>query len=424
MPEDGSLAKKQREENRKKWDELSFETRILRAGEDPFPETINSLRPPIYQTKSFAYSSLTELAEGRYSYTRTENPTLYALDDKLAALHGGEAAVTVASGMAAVHVACSSYLQTRLERKSPDHVKKYMPQNNPERVPNIVFHTNQYTGTFRLFTKLYPQIGVEPRIIDMTDLSAVEAAVDDNTKFVFVETPANPNVDVLDIQALAEIAHSRNAKCIVDNTFASPVLTRPLEWGADLVVESLTKFINGHGDSLGGVVVGPEKQIQNIRYFWLELQGAVMSPFNAWLILRGMRTLNLRMERHSATALQLASFLEHHPRVTSVMYPGLESHPHHDVAKKQMSAFGGMIGFEVASEEVALKFIDRLKLIKVGVSLGDTTSLMQYTALMTGVTISPRERRVMRVSNTQFRFSVGLEAFEDLRRDLDQALSA
>ncbi len=415
--------KKKQEENRKKWEQWDFETQLLRAGEDPYPETSHSLRPPIFATKSFAYGSMSEMMQSSYFYSRTENPTLFALDQKLATLHGGEAAVAVAAGMAAVHLACSSILQTRLERVSEAKIKKLMPQAHPDQVPNIVIHTNQYTGSYRLFTKIYPQMGVETRRINMTDLATLKTSIDDNTKLVFIETPANPNIDVLDIASIAKIAHEQDVKCIVDNTFASPALQRPLEWGADLVVESLTKYLNGHGDALGGAVIGPENQIRDIRYFWLETQGAVLSPFNAWLILRGVRTLQLRMDRHSETAQHIAQYLSRHSQVKTVIYPGLESHPGHEIAKKQMSKFGGMVGFELKTEELCQKFIERLKLIKVGVSLGDTTSLMEYTPYMTGIDLSPKERESMRISNTHFRFSVGLETFDDLREDLDQALS-
>ncbi len=415
--------KKKQEENRKKWEQWDFETQLLRAGEDPYPETSHSLRPPIFATKSFAYGSMSEMMQSSYFYSRTENPTLFALDQKLATLHGGEAAVAVSAGMAAVHLACSSILQTRLERVSEAKIKKLMPQAHPDQVPNIVIHTNQYTGSYRLFTKIYPQMGVETRRINMTDLATLKTSIDDNTKLVFIETPANPNIDVLDIASIAKIAHEQDVKCIVDNTFASPALQRPLEWGADLVVESLTKYLNGHGDALGGAVIGPENQIRDIRYFWLETQGAVLSPFNAWLILRGVRTLQLRMDRHSETAQHIAQYLSRHSQVKTVIYPGLESHPGHEIAKKQMSKFGGMVGFELKTEELCQKFIERLKLIKVGVSLGDTTSLMEYTPYMTGIDLSPKERESMRISNTHFRFSVGLETFDDLREDLDQALS-
>lgn len=423
MSEDPKTTKKKQEENRKKWDRWDFDTQLLRAGEDPYPETPHSLRPPIYATKSFAYATMSEMMQNPYFYSRTENPTLYALDQKLATLHRGEAAVSVAAGMAAVHLACSSILQTRLERVSEAKIKKLMPQAHPEQVPNIVIHTNQYTGSYRLFTKIYPQMGVETRRVNMTDLAVLKTAIDENTKLVFIETPANPNIDILDIEAIAKITHEHEAKCIVDNTFASPALQRPFEWGADLVVESLTKYINGHGDALGGAVIGPENQIRDIRYFWLETQGAVLSPFNAWLILRGMRTLNLRMVRHSETALQIAQYLTQHSQVKTVIYPGLESHPGHEIAKKQMSKFGGMVGFELKTEALCQKFIEHLKLIKVGVSLGDTTSLIEYTPYMTGIDLSPKERETMCISNTHFRFSVGLEAFDDLRKDLEQALA-
>jgi len=410
-------------ELREKWDKLQFDSQQGRAGEDPYPTAAGSLRIPLYATKSYAYSSLSELLKNHYNYSRTENPTLYALDQKLATLHGGEAAVSVASGMAAVHLACSSVLQRRIERVRPKKIKALLPQNNPDNIPNVIIHNNQYTGVYRLLTKLYSQIGVLTKIVDLRDPDALKDAIDENTKLIFIETPSNPNLDVLDIQKCADLIHKVNGKCIVDNTFASPALQKPITLGADLVVESLTKYINGHGDTLGGVIIGPKIELQNIRYFWLETQGAVMHPFSAWLILRGCRTLSLRMERHCSNAMTIAKFLVSHPKVAHVIYPGLETHPDHMLAKKQMRAFGGMIGFELETVEECYEFIDLLKLIKVGVSLGDTTSLIEYTSVMTGIDLASWEKRRMNMSDTHFRFSVGLEDSDDLIEDLDQALN-
>jgi len=409
-------------ELREKWDKLQFDSQQGRAGEDPYPTAFGSLRTPLYATKSYAYSSLTELLQNHYNYSRTENPTLYALDQKLATLHGGESAISVASGMAAVHLACSSILQRRVERLRPKKIKALLPQNNLENIPNVIIHNNQYTGVYRLLTKIYSQMGVMTKIVDMRDLKRLKEAIDKNTKLIFVETPSNPNLDVLDIQGCADLIHEVDGKCVVDNTFASPALQKPLALGADLVVESLTKYINGHGDTLGGAIIGPKNELQNIRYFWLETQGAVMHPFSAWLILRGCRTLSMRIERHCSNATKIAKFLESHPKVAKVIYPGLESHPNHILAKKQMRAFGGMIGFELESIEACYKFIDLLKLIKVGVSLGDTTSLIEYTSVMTGIDLASWEKRRMSISDTHFRFSTGLEDSDDILKDLEQAL--
>ncbi|MFX1593053.1 MAG: trans-sulfuration enzyme family protein [Promethearchaeota archaeon] len=409
-------------DNRIKWDKLRFDTQLIRAGEDPYPETSHSLRTPIYATKSYTYSSLSELLKNHYYYSRTENPTLFALDDKLATLHGGESAISVASGMGAVHLACSSVLQQRIERIRSNKIKKLLPQSKPENIPNIIIHINQYTGIYRLLTKIYPQMGIEFKRLNLCDISEVKKEVNENTKLIFLESPANPTIDIIDIEACANLIHEVDGKCIVDNTFASPALQRPLELGADFVVESLTKYINGHGDCLGGAIIGPKNEIQNIRYFWQETQGQVLSPFNAWLILRGIRTLSLRMTRHSLNAMKLANFLENHPKVDKVVYPGLKSHPGYELAKKQMKEFGGMIGFELKSVEASNKFMELLKLIKVGVSLGDLTSLIDYTSVMTGIDLASWERKSMNISNTHFRFSVGLEDPKDLIADLDQAL--
>lgn len=409
--------------NMEEWAKMQFDTQVTHAGEYPYPETSFSLRPPIYATKSFAYNSMSELLKNFYNYSRTENPTLYALDQKLATLHKGESAVSVASGMGAIHLACSCVLQERVERKRPNKLRALLPQNDPDNIPTILIHKNQYTGVYRLLTKIYPQTGIDFRIVDLRNLDNLKKEINDNIKLALIESPANPSIDIIDIKGVADIIHGVNGKCIVDNTFASPALQRPLELGADFVVESLTKYINGHGDCLGGAVIGPKNDIQNIRYFWLETQGQVLSPFNAWLILRGIRTLGLRMEKHSSNALKIAKFLEKHPKIKKIAYPGLESHPGHDIAKKQMSAFGGMIGFELESVDDCYKLIDSFKLIKVGVSLGDTTSLIEYTPIMTGIDLARWERKSMEMSDTHFRFSVGLEDPNDLIDDLNQALS-
>ena len=422
MSEEKKTFQEKNKRNRKVWDGLKFDTQLMRAGEDPYPETSHSLRTPIYAAKSYTYSSLSELLKNHYFYSRTENPTLYALDSKLATLHGGESAISVASGMGAIHLACSSVLQQRVERVRPNKIKNLLPQSNPDNIPTIIIHTSQYTGIYRLITKIYPQMGIDFKRINLCDIAEVKKEVDTNTKVILLESPTNPTIDIVDIKACAEVIHEVGGKCIVDNTFASPALQQPLKFGADLVVESLTKYINGHGDCLGGAIIGPKNEIQNIRYFWLETQGQVLSPFNAWLILRGIRTLGLRMTRHSSNAIEIAEFLERHPKVVKVVYPGLKSHPNHEIAKKQMTNFGGMIGFELESGEVSNKFMELLKLIKIGVSLGDTTSLIEYTTVMTGIDLASWEKKSMGISTSHFRFSVGLEDPEDLIKDLEQAL--
>jgi len=413
------------EKNKKsmeRWAKMGFNTQTIHAGEYPYPETSFSLRTPIYATKSFAYNTFTELLQNFYNYSRTENPTLQALDQKLATLHKGESAISVASGMGAIHLACQSILQERVERKKPEKLRSLLPQKKPEVIPKVIIHKNQYTGIYRLLTKIYPQMGVDFIVVDLTDLNQLRKEVNVDTKILLFETPTNPTIDIIDIKECSDIIHEVGGKCIVDNTFASPALQQPLDLGADLVIESLTKYINGHGDCLGGAIIGPKNEIRNIRYFWLETQGQVLSPFNAWLILRGIRTLSLRMEKHSSNAKKIAQFLENHQKVLNLDYPGLESHPGHEIAKKQMKNFSGMIGFELKSVEASNRFIELLKLIKVGVSLGDTTSLIEYTPMMTGINLALWERKLMNIPKTHFRFSVGLEDPEDLIEDLGQAL--
>ncbi len=415
---------KKDERDRKKWDSWRYETQLMRAGEEPYPETSHSLRVPIYATKSYTFPTLDSLMQDRYYYSRTENPTRFALDHKLATLHGGEACVSVASGMAAIHQATSSVLQKKMEHVKGKKAKKLLPQSHPEDIPNIIIHNNQYTGTHRLFNNLYPQMGIECRRANLEDLSEVKAAIDENTKLIFAETPVNPNVHVLDIQALSNIIHEVGGVSIVDNTWASPSITKPLEFGADIVIESLTKYINGHGDVVGGAIIGDKNRIRDIRYFWNETQGAVLSPFDSYLILRGVKTLNLRMRKHTENAMKIAKAMEKHKRVMNVTYPGLKSHPQHELAKKQMKLMGGMVGIELESEEACMKFINNLDVIKIGVSLGDTTSLIEYTAFMTGVDLSLWERKSMQISKTHFRLSVGLEDARDLIKDLKDALAS
>ncbi|MFX1455218.1 MAG: trans-sulfuration enzyme family protein [Promethearchaeota archaeon] len=423
MSEEKKYFQELNRKNRENWDKLKFDTQLMRAGEDPYPETSHSLRIPLYASKSYTYSSLSELSRKHYYYSRTENPTLYALDNKLATLHGAESALSVASGMGAVHLACSSILQQRVERIRHNKINNLLPQSNPDKIPTILIHTNQYTGVYRLITKIYPQMGINFKRINFCNIAEIKKEVNENSKAILLESPTNPTIDIIDIKACADIIHEVGGKCIVDNTFASPALQQPMKFGADLVVESLTKYINGHGDCLGGAIIGPKSEIQNIRYFWLETQGQVLSPFNAWLILRGIRTLGLRMTQHSSNAMKIAKFLEEHPKVIKVVYPGLKSHPNHEIAKKQMKDFGGMIGFELESREISNEFIEKLKLIKVGVSLGDTTSLIEYTFMMTGIDLASWEKKSMGISDSHFRFSVGLEDADDLIADLEQALN-
>jgi methionine-gamma-lyase len=422
MEEERKTPDQVNKELREKWDQWQFDTQQIRAGEDPYPSTSHSLRTPIYATKSYTYSTMSEMLKNNYFYSRTENPTLYALDKKMATLHGGEEALSVASGMAAVHLSLSSVFQERIDRMRPKKVENYYPQNNPTHFPNIIIHKHQYTGVFRLLTKIYPQMGNTAISVDMRNLKEVESAITEQTKAVFFETPTNPSIDIIDIEEISSLIHEVGGKCIVDNTFASPALQQPFKHGADLVIESLTKYVNGHGDTLGGVIIGPKAEIRNIRYFWQETQGPVMSAFSAWLILRGIRTLSLRMEKHCSNAMKIAKFLSSHPKVKDVIYPGLDSHPGYEIAKKQMKNFGGMVDFELKTVEECYKLMELFKLIKVGVSLGDTTSLIEYTSIMTGIDLASWEKKKMEISDTHFRFSVGLEDPVDLINDLEQAL--
>jgi cystathionine beta-lyase/cystathionine gamma-synthase len=341
-------------------------------------------------------------------YTRWSNPTLRALEDRLVALEGAEAALTTASGMAAV----ASLLFTFLG--SGDYV---------------VASEVCYAGTVELLGEHLPRFGVEVSLVNTSDLEEVRAALRPETKLLYVETPANPILRIADIAALAELAHEAGALLAVDSTFAGPMLQRPLDLGADYVVHSLTKYLNGQGDAVGGVVLGPREGIRRIRQDMLIHLGGAMSPFNAWLIMRGLTTLPLRMERHCANALQVARFLEGHPRVERVVYPGLESHPHHDLARRQMSGFGGMLTFQLKGGlGAAVTLAEKIRLFKYATSLGHAHSLLFYYP--TDITIddiaylgTAQKRRIREwMGDGIVRASIGLEHADDLIADLRQAL--
>jgi cystathionine beta-lyase/cystathionine gamma-synthase len=353
---------------------------------------------------------LLETNKPPFAYTRWGNPTNRALEDRLASLEGAEAAVVTASGMAAV----SAFLLTFLS--AGDHV-----------VANEVC----YAGSVELFGLHLPRFGIEVTLVDTSDISQVQEAIRPNTKVVYVETPANPILRISDIAALAKIAHDAGALLAVDSTWASPILQQPLTLGANYVIHSLTKFINGHGDALGGVVLGPEEGIHKIRNEMIVHLGAVLSPFNAFLINRGLMTLPERMERHCQNAQKVAEFLEQHPRVSRVFYPGLASHPHHEVAAKQMSGYGGMITFHLKGGlSAAITMAEKIKVFHYATSLGHAHSLLFYYP--TDIYIdsvsylnSEQKKRIREwTGDGLVRASVGIEHVDDLIEDLDQALNA
>ena len=388
--------------------QYSIETHAVHAGEETCPLT-GAVDTPIYQSTTFAFEDAEQGAalfshqrEG-YVYTRYGNPTLNALEKKIAALEGAEAAQVTATGMAAVSTSVLSLL------KAGDH---------------LVSARSIYSAAFDLFHRKLPSWGIETTFVESTAPGDFAGAMRANTKLVYIESPSNPVLNVLDIEAIASIARSREVPVAIDNTFATPFNTRPLRMGVDLVIHSATKYLCGHGDAMGGVVAGKHAIIQKIAVETHRDLGGVMSPFNAWLILRGLRTLPLRMERHNDNAMRIAQFLRKHPKVEEVFYPGLPSHPGHDIARKQMRGFGGMLSFIVRGGiEAGRHVLNSVKLCILAVSLGDTRTLITHPASTTHVVV-PREKRLeIGIYDGLIRLSVGIENVQDLMDDLDQALA-
>jgi cystathionine gamma-synthase len=375
----------------------SFETLAIHAGQTPDPAT-GAVVPPIYQVSTYKQDGVGGL-RGGYEYSRSANPTRTALEQNLAAMEGGRNAFAFASGMAAE----DCLLRTLLV--PGDHVV----------IPN-----DAYGGTFRLFARVAERWGVEWSVVDTCDPAAVRAALRDRTKAVWVETPSNPLLGISDIAALAEIAHGAGARLVVDNTFASPYLQQPLSLGADIVVHSTTKYMGGHSDVVGGALVVDESELAAELAFHQNAMGAVAGPFDAWLVMRGAKTLAVRMDRHSANANRVAEMLTAHPKVTQVYYPGLPSHPGHETAAKQMRAFGGMVSFRVeGGEKAAVRVCDSTRLFTLGESLGGVESLIEHPGLMTHASAAGS---ALEVPADLVRLSVGIESVEDLLADLRQAL--
>lgn len=389
---------------------LDFATRAIHAGYDAMTEQ-GALTPPIHMTSTFCFDSVEQGAArfageaSGYVYSRLSNPTVAILEQRLASLEGAEAAVATASGMGAI----SSALWTLL---SPGD--------------QVLADKTLYGCTFSLLEHGLRKFGIEVVYADFTQLDAVAAAITKATRVVYFETPANPNMRLVDIKALSEAVRSRseNARIIVDNTYCTPALQQPLALGADLVVHSATKYLGGHGDLIAGVIVGSQQDMDDIRGFGLkDMTGAVMSPMTAFLVMRGLKTLALRMERHSQNALTIARFLQAHPAVESVYYPGLENSPDFSLAQRQMALPGGMLAFElVGGYSAGARFMNRLSMIKRAVSLGDAETLCQHPASMTHSTYTEQERASHGITDGLVRLSVGLEGCADIQADLAQAL--
>jgi len=374
-----------------------FDTRAIHEGQDPDP-AYGAVVTPIYQTSTFAQSAPAE--HKGYEYARTSNPTRTALENCVASLEEGTYGLAFASGMAAITTV--AYLL------------------NPN--DHVLLPDDVYGGTYRLFVRVLQRYGIESSFVDMADLTRVEAALTPRTRMVLVETPTNPYLKILDIARIAELAHGRDALVVVDNTFASPYFQRPLGLGADIVVHSTTKYLGGHSDVVGGAVVTSSKEISETLKFHQNSAGAVPGPFDCWLVLRGIRTLAVRMERHERNARAVAEFLSGHPRVARVYYPGLSDHPGHDVAHRQMTGFGGMVSFTVHGGAAAARTVaSAVRVITLAESLGAVESLLDHPASMTHASLAGSP---LQVDPGLLRLSVGLEHPEDLVDDLQQALAA
>lgn len=374
-----------------------FSTICIHAGQQP-DEATGAIITPLYQTSTYVQEAVGK--HKGFEYARTQNPTRAALEANIAAIEGGKGAYAFASGMAAIN-AITSML------KSGDHV---------------IVTDNTYGGTFRLFDKVLTKFGLEFSYIDTSNLDAVRAAVQPNTKMLFVETPTNPVLRLTDLAGIAEIARASRVTFVVDNTFASPVLQRPIEFGADLVVHSTTKYLNGHSDSVGGVVVAARDEHLEWLKFIQNGAGAILSPMDSWLVLRGTKTLAVRMRVHNENGQRLAEFLETHPKVKRTIYPGLKSHPQHALASRQMKGFGGMLTFELESEAAARGMLERVRLMSLAESLGGVETLISHPASMTHASVPADRRAEIGLTDAMVRISAGIEDAEDLIDDLKQAL--
>ena len=375
------------------------------GGTDP---STGAVSPPLYLSSTFAFKNsqhgadlFSGAAEG-YIYSRIGNPTLDALHQEMAFLEDGEMGLSFGSGMSASFNICISLCGAG---------------------DNFVSSNTIYGGTLAMHKKVLPRLGIEARMVDGTDMNCIEEAIDKKTKYIFIESPANPTVSVIDIGACAEIAKRHGIKLVVDNTFATPYLQQPLKMGADVVMHSSTKYIGGHGDCVSGVAVGEKEFMTYLKKNSLVDTGGILSPFNAWLLLRGLKTLPVRMDRHCENATRVAQFLSFHPKVSWVSYPGLKTHPQHELAARQMSKFGAIIAFEIKGGiEESMRMIDGLKLCTQAVSLGDCDTLITHPASTISSSYTEEERQEAGIAPGMLRISVGIEDVTDIMEDLNDAL--
>lgn len=376
---------------------MGFSTDAIHAGQKPDPST-GAIITPIYQTSTYVQDGVGE--HKGYEYARTQNPTRQALEANLARLERGRHGIAFASGMAAINA-----LMSRFE--SGDHV---------------IVSSNVYGGTYRLFEQLLRKFGLDFSWIDTSDLDLLQSTLRDRTRMVFVETPTNPTMVITDLKAVSRICRQRGILSCVDNTFMSPYLQRPIELGIDIVVHSTTKFLNGHSDSVGGIVVCSDDRINDDLHFIQNAAGAILSPFDSWLVLRGTKTLAVRMKAHEESGRRLAQFLAQHPKVEKAHYPGLKCHPQHQLALRQQRGFGAMISFETGSLDNARRVLGSLQLCSLAESLGGVETLACHPASMTHASVPEEDRLKLGITDGLVRISVGLEDVEDLEADLDQAL--
>ncbi len=376
---------------------MGFATKAIHAGQEPDPST-GAITIPIYQTSTYVQDAL-----GRhkgYEYARTHNPTRAALEKNLAALEGGLSGHCFASGMSAIDA-------TMKLLKPGDHV---------------IVSENTYGGTWRLFERVLRTTGLNFSYVDTTDTAHVVAAIRDKTSMVFIESPTNPIMAVADLEGIGKLTRERGIRLTVDNTFMSPFFQRPIEWGADIVIHSTTKYLNGHSDSVGGVVITTRPEDAETLGFMQNAVGAIISPFDAWLVMRGTKTLAVRMKQHDGNGRIVAAFLDEHPKVEKVYYPGLMRHPQHERAKRLMSGFGGMIAFETGSLAAARSVLDNVRLCALAESLGGVETLISHPATMTHASVPAAERARLGITDGLVRISVGIEDVEDVIADLDVAL--
>ncbi|MCX7086086.1 MAG: O-succinylhomoserine sulfhydrylase [Methylococcales bacterium] len=393
--------------NNTDWNDYSLETQAIRAGHQRTPEDEHSI--PIFATSSYVFKSAEDAAlrfTGKIPgniYSRFTNPTVNAFQERLAFMEKGERCLAFSSGMAAIMAVGMGLL------KAGDHV---------------ICSRSVFGNTVLVFQNYFAKFGVETDFVDLIDTKAWEAAIKSNTRFLFLETPSNPLIEIADIKALADIAHAHDSLLIVDNCFCTPVLQKPFELGADIVIHSATKYIDGQGRCVGGAVIASDEIIEKYIYPYLRTGGATMSPFNAWVFLSGLETLAIRMKAHCDNAFELAKWLETQPNVAKVHYPGLSSHAQHDLAKRQQTQFGGIVSFELkGGKDAAWQLIDSTKMISITANLGDVKTTITHPATTTHGRLSPEARAEAGIKDGLVRISVGLESIEDIKNDLIKGLA-